>query len=60
MAKSKQSSYKDVKIHVQALESWTVKFGIPSDLLAVETNDITDEVVEPDVGPPTDITHLKM
>ena len=59
MAKSKQSSYKDVKIHVQALESLPVN-GIPSDLLAVETSDITDEVVEPDVGPPTDITHLKM
>ena len=46
--------YKDVEINAQALASLPVH-GIPSDLLTVETNeDITDEAVEPDGGPPTD------
>ena len=46
--------YKDVEINVQALEYLPIN-GIPSDLLTVETSDyISDEVVEPDVGPPTD------
>ena len=56
MSEDKKSlmPYCGLEINVQALESLPVN-GIPSDLLAVETSDdITDEVVEPDVGPPTD------
>ena len=46
--------YKDVEINYHAVDALPVS-GIPSELLTVETNDdICDETVEIDVGPPTD------
>ena len=51
--------YKDVEINDHAVEALPVS-GIPSELLTVETNDdICDETVELDIGPPTNLLLLK-
>lgn len=46
--------YADVQVDEEAL-NYLPDNGVPADLLTVETDDdISEETVEPDLGPPTD------